>query len=177
MKPNKKWSHAELKVYVKAHGLDKAPVPLSGSKGNMVANLKKVNHWDHGGTGRPKPVPKKKKKEKKKFDKEEEVRPTERLEGPAAGSVKARAKTYPLPFPGMAGSVGARVAQRRKDQLILNTHFSQQNVRSRVENEAQAVGASAKAKRGIGQEEAAAQSKKRRKKKMMEKRLKAKGLL
>jgi hypothetical protein len=170
MKPNKKWSHAELKVYVKAHGLDKAPVPLSGTKGNMVANLKKVNHWDHGGTGRPKPVAKKKKAVK-------QVRKKEAIVGAAAGSVKSRAKTQGLPWGGMGGSIGARVAQRRKDQIILNTHFSQQKVRGRGEDEAQAVGAAAKANRGIGQEEAAAASKKKRKKKMMEKRLKAKGLL
>jgi hypothetical protein len=109
MKPNRKWSHAELKVYVKRWKLDKAPVPLSGSKKTMVQRLKQEGHWDHGGTGRPDPVAKKPKKQKPKFQKEEEVRPTERLEGPAAGSVKARVEgTHKgvLPFEGLPGFGG-----------------------------------------------------------------------
>ena len=113
MKPNRKWSHAELKVYVKRWKLDKAPVPLSGSKKTMVANLKREGHWDHAGTGKPSPVAKKPKKQKPKFQKEEEVRPTERLEGPTAGSVKARVGgTHKgvLPFPGFGGFGGVPAA-------------------------------------------------------------------
>jgi hypothetical protein len=53
MKPNKKWSHAEMKEYVVRHRLNKAPVPLSGTKRDMVALLKRAGHWDESGRGRP----------------------------------------------------------------------------------------------------------------------------
>jgi hypothetical protein len=112
-KPNKKWSHAELKVYVKRWKLDKAPVPLSGSKKTMVANLKREGHWDHTGSGRPggAPAPARARapvirRGVRVRQKEEEVRPTERLEGPAAGSVRARVEgTHRgvLPFAGFSG--------------------------------------------------------------------------
>jgi hypothetical protein len=53
MKPNRKWSHAEMKEYVVRHKLNKAPVPLTGTKRDMVALLKRAGHWDESGRGRP----------------------------------------------------------------------------------------------------------------------------
>jgi len=45
MKPNETWTHAYLKAYVRATGLNHPEVKLSMSKKDMIAGLKKAKHW------------------------------------------------------------------------------------------------------------------------------------
>jgi hypothetical protein len=187
MKPNRKWSHAELKVYVKRWKLDKAPVPLSLSKKHMVARLKLEKHWDDEGTGRPSAVPKKVKKEKPKFQKEEEVRPTERLEGPAAGSVKARVKgTHQgvIPFVGFGGFGGGVTATaeaegaKKQERQVEAAELAKKRRKMKAIMREKGLGSSLAGQPSMsgGQErqvKAAALAKKRRKMKAL---MKAKGL-
>ena len=45
-KPNESHTLSELKDYVRRHHLQKAEVPLSLNKAQMVRRLKLVGHWD-----------------------------------------------------------------------------------------------------------------------------------
>jgi hypothetical protein len=105
MKPNKTWSHAELREYVVKHKLDKAPIPLSHSKKHMIEKLKNLGHWDDAGTGRPSPAKKRPVKTTKTV-----IKASPAKGHVVAGSVKARARgTHAgiLPFPGFEHFAGA----------------------------------------------------------------------
>jgi hypothetical protein len=98
MKPNKTWSHAELREYVVKHKLDKAPIPLSHSKKHMVEKLKALGHWDDEGSGRPGAAKKRPVKTTKTH-----IPASPAKSHVVAGSVRARARgthAKVLPFPG-----------------------------------------------------------------------------
>ena len=45
VKPNETWTHAYLKAYVRALGLNHPQVKMSMTKANMIAGLKAAKHW------------------------------------------------------------------------------------------------------------------------------------